>query len=194
MPAEPAEASPARERILQAVIDGLSELDPAALTIQQVCARAQVRPPTLYYHFGSKEGLLAAGVDALVSRWILELDARVDRGGSLEQTLTQTVDAWHEMITAPTRPFSVFIWVAMWSEESRVPLLRARQHAMELIEGAMAAYLGPIPDLSDLAGLILDGLLGAVVDYQLDTDDEALRRRLSMLATLAQLRSVAAER
>jgi AcrR family transcriptional regulator len=190
--AAPQAAVPARQRILQAVIDGLPELDPAALTIQQICERAQVRAPTIYYHFGSKEGLIASAVDALVTRWIQQLDQSVDRHGPLEQVLAQAVDAWSGMITAPTRPFAVFIWLAMWSEDSREPLRRARRHAEDLIREAVVGQLGPIPEAQELAVLILDGLLGIAVDHQLEADEAALRRRLLQLVQVVQLPARAA--
>jgi AcrR family transcriptional regulator len=186
------ESAPTPQRILDAVIDGLTELDPAALTIHQVCSRAQVTPPTLYYHFGSKDGLTAAAVESLVTRWIGQLDLLVDRGGTLDQTLSQVVAAWHMMITAPERPFAVFVWVSMWSEESRAALVRAREHAQQLIRDAVVDHLGPIPDSDDIAGMLLDGVLGASVDYQLDSDEECLHRRLSTLAGMVRLRAAAA--
>ena len=175
------------ERVLQAVIDGLTELDPAALTIQQVCGRAQVTPPTIYYHFGSKDGLIAAAVDSMVTQWLDQLDELVDRGGALEQTMLQAVAAWHLMITSPQRPFAVFVWVSMWSDESRAALVRAREHATELIRDTVVGYLGDLPDSDDLAGMLLDGVLGAAVDYQLDADEHALHRRLTTLASMVPL-------
>jgi AcrR family transcriptional regulator len=173
-----------RQRILQAVIDGLTELDPAALTIQQVCARAEVTAPTLYYHFGSKDGLTAAAVDSLVTRWIDQLDQRVERGGSLEDTLAQAVAAWHMMITSPQRPFAVFVWVSMWSEESRSALVRAREHAHRLVEDTLVGHLGSFPHAEDIVGMLMDGVIGAAVDYQLDADEDALHHRLSTLVSL----------
>lgn len=183
------ESRPTPMRILQAVIDGLTELDPAALTIQQVCSRAQVTPPTIYYHFGNKDALTAAAVDVLVTRWIDQLDRLVERSASLDQTLAQAVGAWHLMITAPERPFAVFVWVSMWSEESRAALVRAREHAQGLIRDALVDHLGPIPDSDDLAGMLLDGVLGAAVDYQLDSDEAGLHRRLSTLVSMVGLRA-----
>lgn len=173
------------QRILQAVIDGLQELDPAALTIQQVCRRAEVKAPTVYYHFGNKDGLIAAAVDSLVTRWIAQLDALVDRSGSLQEAMDQAVVAWHFMITAPERPFAVFVWVSMWSAESRVALQRARGHAQDLIAEALDAHLGT-DAADDLAGVLMDGIIGASVDYQLDNDSTALNRRLTTLVRVVQ--------
>lgn len=187
------DSSSTPERILQAVIDGLTELDPAALTIQQVCRRAGVTAPTLYYHFGSKDGLTAAAVDSMVSRWLVQFDEIVDRSGTLDEALAQAVAGWHLMITARERPFAVFVWLSMWSEESRVTLLRAREQAQRLIRDALADHLGDASDLDDLAGMLLDGVLGASVDYQLDSDGVALHRRLVTLASAVRLRADAGE-
>lgn len=179
------------DRILGAVRVGLIELDPAALTIQQVCSRAGVTPPTIYYHFGSKDGLVAAAVDSMATAWIEQLESLVDLRGTLEQTLDLAVLGWHLMITAPERPIAVFVWASMWSDESRVALVRARSHAQATIRDAIVRHLGPIPDSDDLAGLILDGILGAAVDYQLDSDEAQLRRRLTTLVSVIRLRAAA---
>jgi AcrR family transcriptional regulator len=180
------ETLPTRDRIVQVVIDALAELDPAALTIQQICVRSGVRPPTVYYHFGSKEGLVIEAVDALVTSWLGELEASVDRSGTLDQTLDQALEAWFGMITNPSRPFAVFVWVAMWSEASRAALLDGRVRALELLEEAISGHLGMRPGIDDLAGLILDGLLGAAIDYQLDADQDLLLRRLTALLAVAR--------
>lgn len=176
-----------RQRIIEAAIEGLTALDPAALSIQRICAQAEVTPPTLYYHFGSKDGLTAAAVDLLVTRWIDQLDAAVDRGGTLDQALEQAVSAWHAMITSPQRPFAVFVWVSMWSAESRAALVRAREHAQKLIRDSIVDHVGQVSGSDDLAAMLLDGVLGAAVDYQLDADSEALRRRLTTLTTMIRL-------
>jgi AcrR family transcriptional regulator len=189
-PSAPGQAS-TPDRILRAVRVGLIELDPAALTIQQVCSRAGVTPPTIYYHFGSKDGLVAAAVDSMATAWIGQLESLIDRRGTLDQTLDQAVFAWHLMITAPERPIAVFVWASMWSDESRVALLRARSHAQATIRDAIVGHLGPIPDSDDLAGLLLDGILGAAVDYQLDSDEDQLRRRLTTLVSVIRLRAAA---
>jgi AcrR family transcriptional regulator len=182
------ETNDTSERILQAVIEGLQELDPSALTIQQVCRRAEVKAPTVYYYFGNKDGLIAAAVDSLVTRWIQQLDVLVDRTGSLDLAMTQAVGAWQLMITAQERPFAVFVWVSMWSPESRVALQRARAHAQGLIAEALTAHLAT-DEADDLAGVLLDGIVGAAVDYQLDNDTTALNRRLTALVRVVQAAS-----
>lgn len=179
------ETNDTADRILQAAIDGLQQLDPSALTIQQVCRRSGVKAPTVYYYFGNKDGLIAAAVDLLVARWIDQLDTLIDRSGSLDVAMEQAVGAWQFMITVPERPFAVFVWVSMWSPESRVALQRARAHAQGLVAEALITHLAT-DDADALAGVLLDGIIGASVEYQLDNDIPALNRRLTALVQVVQ--------
>ena len=71
--------SPADERILQATIAGLTQLDPAALTLQRICRAADVTAPTVYYHFGNKDGMITAAVARLVSDWLSRMDTSFSR-------------------------------------------------------------------------------------------------------------------
>ncbi len=50
----------------------MSERGFAGATIAAICERAKVRPPTLYWHFGDKEGLVAAVMERAAERWFEE--------------------------------------------------------------------------------------------------------------------------
>jgi AcrR family transcriptional regulator len=52
-----------RTRILQAASDLLAQSADVDASTRAICDAAGVTPPTLYHHFGDKEGLLAAVVD-----------------------------------------------------------------------------------------------------------------------------------
>jgi AcrR family transcriptional regulator len=181
---------PTDERVLRATIEGLTALDPAALTIQQICRSAQVTPPTIYYRFGNKDGLLAAAVERLVSDWHEFLDADVSREGSLDETLAQATQAWATAITAPSRPITVFAWVtlliATGSSESRDVLIQARDRSRSLVAERLRAHLGA-GEADPLAGLIVDSLLAAALQYELDRDRDALGDRLDFLCRTVRL-------
>lgn len=62
----------ARERILAAAAELLANGNGDAVSTRAICTRADVGPPTLYHHFGDKEGLF----DAVVAQRFAEfLDA-----------------------------------------------------------------------------------------------------------------------
>jgi AcrR family transcriptional regulator len=52
----------ARERILAAAAELLTEANGEPVSTRAICARADVGPPTLYHHFGDKDGLFDAVV------------------------------------------------------------------------------------------------------------------------------------
>lgn len=54
------ESADIRERILDRATDILGREGYGALSVSAVCKLAEVSAPTLYWHFGNKEGLLAA--------------------------------------------------------------------------------------------------------------------------------------
>ena len=179
------------ERILRATIDALAQMDPASLTIQRICQEASVTPPTLYYHFGSKEGLIAAAVERLVSDWVNLLDRQVSREGDLDQMLAQAVAGWEAMIMTPSRPLAVFVWVTLLTANSSVPardaLIRARDRSHDMV---VEALLPHVPDAGAAAGMawsLIDGVIAAALEYQLDEDAAAMRRRLESMATMVQI-------
>lgn len=180
-------AAPAEERILQATIAGLTELDPAALTLQKICRAADVTPPTVYYHFGNKDGMIAAAVERLVSDWLAMMEASVSREGDLNRTLEQAVAAWEATITSPTRPIAVFAWVALLtadsSAECRDALIRARDRTLVLVTETLTPFV-PETVAQQLAGLVIDAVIAAALQYQLDKDPLALRARLENLVGL----------
>ena len=179
------------ERILRATIDALAQMDPASLTIQRICQEASVTPPTLYYHFGSKEGLIAAAVERLVSDWLSLLDRQVSREGDLNQMLAQALAGWEAMIMTPSRPLAVFVWVTLLTANSSVPardaLIRARDRSHDMV---VEALLPHVPDAGAAAGMawsLIDGVIAAALEYQLDEDAAAMRRRLESMATMVQI-------
>lgn len=189
------DAPPADERILAATLQALTQLDPAALTIQSICGAAQVTAPTLYYHFGSKDGLLATTVERLAEDWIAVLDATVPRRGDLDETLDTAEQSWEAMIASPGRPMAVFAWVTLLvaegSDRARDALVRARDRTVELTRDALAPHVGDDPETAaDLAGLVTDGVVATALEYHLDGDADAMRRRLSTI--MRAVRAVAA--
>jgi len=195
---EPAIASdepgPAEERILRATMAALAALDPAALTIKQICLEAGVTPPTLYYHFGNKDGLVAAAVERLVSEWLAAIDAVVNRQAPLEVTIAQAIAVWTAAITSPARPLAVFTWATLLLSESdelpRRALIEARDRGRGMIAEVVAQYIGPGPAVDVIAQVATDSVIAAAVQYELDRDEAALSRRLDTLG--GAVRAIAA--
>jgi AcrR family transcriptional regulator len=176
---------------MAATLQALTRLDPGVLTIQAICREAEVTPPTLYYHYGSKDDLLVAAVERLADGSIALLDAVVPRRGDLEETLGTAQQAWEEMIKSPERPLAVLAWVTLLSAESseraRVALLAARDRGLELMSEALLPHVDDAQAAADLATVVMDAIIGAALDHLLDPDDEALRQRLCAVTRTVRL-------
>jgi AcrR family transcriptional regulator len=73
-PSTAAEADPgSRQRILDAALELMAERGFAGTSISMICERSGLPPSSTYWHFGSKEGLLAATVDYGASHWLRAL-------------------------------------------------------------------------------------------------------------------------
>jgi AcrR family transcriptional regulator len=167
-------------------LERLGRLDPGALTIQAICQDAQVTAPTLYYHFGSKDGVIAAAVERLAQTWIDMLDRGVPRRGDLDETLATAEQGWHAMVVAPGRPLAVMCWVTLLvadaSDTAREALVAARDRTVELTRDALLPHLSDPAAAHDLAALVIDGVVAAALEHHLDGDDAALRRRLATVS------------
>lgn len=189
MAQEIAAQTASEDRILQATIAGLAQMDPAALTIKRICQAADVTAPTVYYYFGSKDGLIAAAVERLVNDWMGLMDRGVSREGSLEQALDQAVVWWDRMIRAPEQPLAVFVWITLLegsSQQSREALIRARDRSHELVAQALATYMDDAGLAQDLAGLVVDAVIAAALEYHLDGDAAGLQRRLRTMTEIVR--------
>lgn len=67
-----------RDRILEAAIELFSERSFDGATTREIAQRAGVTQPLLNYHFGSKDDLWRAAVDALFERLRVTMQARTD--------------------------------------------------------------------------------------------------------------------
>jgi AcrR family transcriptional regulator len=73
-----------RERILHAAARLLAESGGAPVSTRAVCAAADVGAPTLYHHFGDKDGLLDAVVTYGFEQYLAEKRAQATTGDPVE--------------------------------------------------------------------------------------------------------------
>jgi AcrR family transcriptional regulator len=80
---------PTYERILQVAEDVFTDKGFGNASVSEICTRAGVSPPTLYYHFGNKDGLFCAVVERTLC-----LDAFCKL---LRQALAASPDVWTKL-------------------------------------------------------------------------------------------------
>ena len=166
------------------------------MTISQVCQRAGVKPPAIYYHFGSKEGLLGAVVEAVAEAWLDQLEAAQPAQGDLAARLRMAVDGWQAMIEDPARPMKLLLSVQLdgadASPEIQTSLQRVYERAREVVAEGIRASAGELPELNALADQVLGLVQGAALAFHLESDRKRLRARLCGIAHLIETRVFAA--
>lgn len=80
-PPRRAQAEETRERILAAATALIAERGYAATSIEALCQRAGVVRTAIYWHFGSKDGLVVPVVERVASAWIEEIQKAVYLAG-----------------------------------------------------------------------------------------------------------------
>lgn len=179
-----------RARILQAGLDLAAESGPSGMTINRVCQRAGVKPPAIYYHFGSKEGLLGAVVETVTEAWLDQLEASQPAGGDIAERLRAAVDGWQAMIEDPVRPIKLLLSVqldgAEHSAEIETSLRRVYERARQLIAGSIRAAAGEVAKVDVLADQVLGLVQAAALAFHLESDRKRLRGRLRAIARLIE--------
>jgi AcrR family transcriptional regulator len=76
-----------RRRLLCAAVDVFDRKGYAAASVREIVERAGVAKPALYYHFGSKEGVLTAVLEEAAEGFRQKLDAAMARSGTARERL-----------------------------------------------------------------------------------------------------------
>jgi len=98
-----------RSRILELAVDAIDAGGEAAIRVNEIVAEAGVTPPVLYYHFGSRDGLvIAAQVERYARRPFSDIEAiqrAAARCRSSDDLRTMLVTTWKRSLAerAPSR-------------------------------------------------------------------------------------------
>jgi TetR/AcrR family transcriptional regulator len=80
-------------RILQHALTLFSENGYAGTSVREICDAAGITKPTLYYFFGSKEGLYRAAVDGALEKFRNDMPDLLAKGGTVQEKLERV--AWN---------------------------------------------------------------------------------------------------
>jgi AcrR family transcriptional regulator len=192
-----------RERILHAAARLLAESGGAPVSTRAVCAAAGVGAPTLYHHFGDKDGLLDAVVAYGFERYLAEKRARPSTGDPVED-LRRGWDAHVEFGLAQPAFYALMYGAGRSagaaSEEAhrilllmteavaragrlRVPVHTAARMIRAACMGVTLDLISDAGDATDLSARTREAVLAAV------TTDEAEDRPSSVSAMAIALAS-----
>jgi AcrR family transcriptional regulator len=192
-----AQGEESRARLLACATELFAERGYAATSIGEVCLRAGVARPALYWHFGSKEGQLAAVIEAVGTSWIEQLQKSAYLEGEPLQRFERLLEGWRRILQEQPRlirlPMIVLLEQGEASPRIRESLLVViRRAEAALVQGIEDSVAAGLPDLDLLARTILDLLQGAVMRRVLEPEADLGRafdeiRRTVALGLAARL-------
>ncbi len=81
-----------RERLLRAAVAVFDRKGYAAASVREIVEQAGITKPALYYHFGSKEGILVAILEEGARQFEAALARAVERPGTARERVTALMD------------------------------------------------------------------------------------------------------
>jgi AcrR family transcriptional regulator len=162
-----------RERILEAAAELFSQRGYAGAGVDQLAARSGIAKTAIYYHFGNKEGLLAAVLERTATSWIEGIRAASQQGGDPIERLDRALAGMRAMVEEKPWILKLLqilaLEVADEKPEVRETLRTILRRAREAIVSGMHEALGvELSGAEVVAGMILAFLDGIALGLQVD--------------------------
>jgi AcrR family transcriptional regulator len=182
-----------RDRILDSALELFSQRGYAATGVYDIARAAGIEKTALYWHFGSKEGLLAAVLDRMDAEFVERVSKRVAQsGGDSDDRLDVYVDGLRRLVKERGHlvrlMLSVSIERSQVSDETRAAMLRIFERTRIAVAAGFQQALGvTLPDVDLIARLSLAYLHEASVRAQVDPKGIDLERFFLHLRRLIAL-------
>lgn len=177
-----AQGEESRQRLIDAAVALISERGYAATSVGDICRRAGVAKTALYWHFASKEGLLAAVLESVGGRWIEEIEKHVYLHGDPIERLNGLVDGWRRVLREEPQLLRLHLFLQLEhgdaSEPTRAALRTLFERAERTIVRGIEDTVG-VRDVADLdlaAHTVLALLQGAALRVSTLRDDAEIDR------------------
>jgi AcrR family transcriptional regulator len=178
-----------RERILEAATELFSSRGYAGAGVDRLAERSGIAKTAIYYHFGNKEGLLAAVLERAATQWIDGIQQASRQADDPLGRLDHALAGMRAMLEERPWIYNLFqiltLEVADQKPEIRATLQGIIGRARAAIVTGMRESLGvDVPDADGIAGLLLATLDGISLGVQIDAE------RLSLDQVFTDLRRV----
>ena len=163
-----------RDRILESAVELFSQRGYAGTGVYDIARAAGVEKTALYWHFGSKEGLLAAVLDRMDEEFVEQIVKRVARGGrDTDDRLALFASGLERLVSEHGHLIRLLLSVSIErsqvSPETRVAMERTYERTRLAVARGFEQSLGvELPDVDMIARLTLAYLWEASVREQID--------------------------
>jgi AcrR family transcriptional regulator len=180
-----------REALLDAAIELIADGGYTATGVDAIARRSGVVKSALYWHFGSKDGLLVAALERTAHEWVSELEAAVvesaEAGARLEGLLERVRDLFLDRPERVRLIMSALIERGSTNEEVRDGVARILAVMRAAIARGMSVLPIPQKRIDGIATLTLETLGGAFIDYFSDPRKDLFEQRLKLVRKMVVL-------
>lgn len=151
-------------RLLQVALQLFAEAGYENVGTQRIVDTAAVKKPTLYYHFGSKQGLLKAVLKQHFDPFLAELQSATHYQGDLTATLEQSVRLYFQQTRQAPQALRLGMALMYASEQSEGfacmhPFWQAQLACFEAVFQAAAGQHGNLRGRSAFLSLAFLGVI-----------------------------------
>jgi len=167
-----AQGAASRERLLEAAVALFAERGVAATGVDAVARKAGIVKSALYWHFGSKQGLVAAVIERVGETWLREIRASVDQGGDLDGRLERFVAGMRGLVEERPELLRLLLAVGLERSDMDASSREAASRVVaagraEIVEGLHDALGYELPDPEAVAHLALEITIGIAIEARL---------------------------
>jgi AcrR family transcriptional regulator len=185
-PTERGEAS--RERLLESALTLFSEKGVSSTSVGEICEAAGVARTALYWHFGSKDDLLAAVLERTARTHIEECQKGVYLAGTPEARLDAFMDFMRRLLLDHREVIRLHLAVAFergaQDPATREALSRVSRTLHQVLSQGLEDALGRrIPNVDMISHTVISLLDGAVCALAVDPERTDVERMLDNMRT-----------
>jgi AcrR family transcriptional regulator len=134
-----------KQRLLDGAIEVVAEHGIGDLSLRRLASALGTSHRMLIHHFGSKEGLWVQIVQTVEQR---QRDVLRDILPNLSQPVGEAMRAWWKQISDPALWPNARLFFELYGQA-----LQGRPHTVELLEGIVEDWLGPITEINLALGV-----------------------------------------
>ena len=173
--------SKTRDRILEATIELVCEHGYAPTSVNMVCERVGIAKTALYWHFGNRNGLMQAVIDALTHEFIGEIRSNVFLVGTPQERQQQMINGMRDIVENRASHFRALLSAVVDRDEMdpyfREACLRVTDATIQAIADGVRSTIGiDLPDMDLFGHTLIALMVGALRRKLMDPDGVDLDR------------------
>ncbi len=156
-----------REKILSAATELFAQRGYAGTGVDRLAEKSGIAKTAIYYHFGNKEGLLAAVLDRAATVWIENIKQSAERASSAEEALDRALAGMRTMVEEKSWILKLLLLLTLEVADEKPEIRKSMRQLYararsSIVAGIRDAVGADVPD-ADMVGNVMLGQLQAVV-------------------------------